>query len=108
LPVTLFWEAQAPIAEPYKVTVQLLDGAGQLVAQRDTQPGAGLRPTTTWQQGQALADRYGVPLPADLAPGRYALIVGVYHVATGERLPVTLEGEPPGDHLTLTNVAIGL
>jgi len=106
LPVTLFWEAQASIAEPYKVTVQLLDGVGQLVAQRDTQPGAGLRPTTTWQQGQVLADRYGVPLPADLAPGRYTLIVGVYHVATGERLPVTLDSAAAGDHLTLTSVGV--
>jgi len=106
LPVTLFWEAQAPIAEPYKVTVQLLDGVGQLVAQRDTQPGAGLRPTTTWQQGQVLTDRYGVPLPADLAPGRYTLIVGVYHVATGERLPVTLDSAAAGDHLSLTSVGV--
>jgi len=106
LPVTLFWEAQAPIAEPFKVTVQLLDGAGQLVAQRDAQPGAGLRPTTTWQQGQVLADRYGVPLPADLAPGRYTLIVGVYHIATGERLPVTLDGAAADDHLTLTSVGV--
>jgi len=106
LPVTLFWEAQAPIAEPFKVTVQLLDGVGQLVAQRDTQPGAGLRPTTTWQQGQVLADRYGVPLPADLAPGRYTLIVGVYHIATGERLPVTLDSAAAGDHLTLTSVGV--
>jgi 4-amino-4-deoxy-L-arabinose transferase-like glycosyltransferase len=106
LPVTLFWEAQVPSAEPYKVTVQLLDGAGQLVAQRDAQPGAGLRPTTTWQQGQVLADRYGVPLPADLAPGRYTLIVGVYHIATGERLPVTLDSAAVGDHLSLTSVGV--
>ena len=107
LPVTLFWEAQSPVTERYKVTVQLLDGAGQLAAQVDTEPGDGLTPTTTWEPGQVLSDHYGVLLPADLPPGRYTLIAGLYHVASGERLPVTLDGEPVGDHLVLGSVKVG-
>jgi len=106
LPVTLFWEAQAPVAERYKVTVQLLDGAGQLIAQVDTEPGDGLTPTTTWDPGQVLAGRYGVLLPSGLPPGRYTLVVGLYHITTGERLPVALDGEPVGDHLPLHNISI--
>ena len=106
LPVTLFWEAQAPVAERYKVTVQLLDGAGQLIAQVDTEPGDGLVPTTTWDPGQVLADRYGVPIPSDLPSGRYTLVVGLYHITTGERLPVALDGEPVGDHLPLHSISI--
>jgi len=106
LPVTLFWKARSPITERYKVTVQLLDGAGQLVAQRDSEPGDGLMPTTTWEPGQILADRYGVSLPPDLPPGHYTLIVGLYHIATGERSPVTLGGEPSGDHLILCGVEV--
>jgi hypothetical protein len=106
LPATLFWETQTAIPEPYKVTVQLLDGAGQLVAQHDTEPGDGLTPTTIWEPGQVLADRQGVPLPADLAPGRYTLVVGLYHVATGERLPVTLSDASLGDHLILEQVEV--
>ena len=108
LPVTLFWEAQAPIAERYKVTVQLLDGAGQLVAQVDTEPGDGLMPTTTWQVGQVVTDRYGVPLPADLPPGCYTLIVALYHATSGERLPVVLNGASLGDHLRLSDIIIAL
>ena len=100
LPVTLFWEAQSPVAERYKVTVQLLDGAGQLVTQVDTEPGDGLAPTSTWQVAQILADRYGIPIPPDLAPGRYTLIAGLYHVASGERLPVATGG----DHVVLCDV----
>jgi 4-amino-4-deoxy-L-arabinose transferase-like glycosyltransferase len=106
LPATLFWETQAPIPEPYKVTVQLLDNAAQLVAQHDTEPGDGLTPTTIWEPGQVLADRHGIPLPTDLAPGRYALVVGLYHIATGERLSVTLSGESHGDHLILKQVEV--
>ena len=106
LPVTLFWEAQATVAERYKVTVQLLDGAGQLVAQQDTEPGDGLWPTNAWGPGQLLTDRYGVLVPSDLPPGRYTLIVGLYHVVSGERLPATLVGAPAGDHISLGDVEI--
>ena len=106
LPVTLFWETLASIPERYKVTIQLLDGAGQLVTQVDTEPGDGLALTTTWYPGQVLADRYGVPLPADLPSGRYPLIVGLYHTVSGERLPVILDGEPVGDHLSLGSVEV--
>ena len=102
LAVTIFWETQAPITERYKVTVQFLDSAGQLVAQHDTEPGDGLTPTTTWKPGQVLADRYGVPLPMDLSPGHYQLIVGLYHIATGERLSVAAGG----DHVVLCDVEV--
>jgi mannosyltransferase len=106
LPVTLFWEAQAPIAERYKATAQLLDGAGQLVAQRDTEPGGGLSLTINWKPGQVLADRYGILLPVDLSPGRYTLIVGLYPIANGERLPVILDGKPVGDHLPVGSIQV--
>jgi mannosyltransferase len=106
VPVTLFWEAQAPIAEQYKVTVQLLDGEGHLVAQVDTEPRDGLAPTTSWQSDQALIDRYGLLLPPDAPPGRCSLIVALYHLASGERLPVVLDGTAVGTHLILSDVAI--
>ena len=102
LPVTLFWEAQAPVAERYKVTIQLLDATGQLIAQHDTEPGDGLNPTTIWNPGQVIADRYGVILPPNLPSGRYTLIAGLYHVITAERLP-TATGS---DHVILGDVEI--
>jgi len=100
--VTLFWEAQAPVAERYKVTIQLLDATGQLIAQHDTEPGDGLNPTTIWNPGQVIADRYGVILPPNLPSGRYTLIAGLYHVITAERLP-TATGS---DHVILGDVEI--
>jgi mannosyltransferase len=106
LPVTLFWEAETPATERYKVTVQLLDGAGQLVAQHDTEPGGGLMPTDTWQPGQAVTDRCGILLPADLSPGSYTLVVALYHSTGGERLPVTLDGDPVSDHLVLSDIEV--
>jgi len=101
LSVTLFWRSQKAVAERYKVTVQLLDERGELAAQHDAEPGAELAPTSAWRPGQLVVDRHGISLPADLPPGPYRLIVGLYHIGTGERLPVTLEGHPLGDHLLL-------
>jgi hypothetical protein len=102
LPVTLFWEAEAPIAERYKVTVQLIDGAGQLITQHDGEPGDNLIPTTIWEPGRSLADRHGIPLPYSLPAGRYRLIVGLYHITSGERLPVAAGG----GHVVLCDVEV--
>jgi mannosyltransferase len=106
LPVTLFWEALAAISEPYKVSVQLLDEAGQLVAQHDAEPVGDLVPTTAWQPGQLVADRHGIYLPDDLPAARYTLAVAVYHAYSGERLPVAVEGESTGDYLPLTVIQV--
>jgi mannosyltransferase len=104
VPVTLFWEAEAPITERYKVTVQLIDSGGQLITQHDGEPGDNLMPTTIWEPGRSLADRHGIPLPYDLPAGRYRLIVGLYHITTGERLPVAAGG----GHVVLCDVEVRL
>jgi 4-amino-4-deoxy-L-arabinose transferase-like glycosyltransferase len=106
LPVTLFWEARDPISDPYKVTVQLLGDAGPPIAQHDGEPVGGFAPTTLWQPGQTVTDRHGILLPTDLPPGNYTLVVAVYHAATGERLPVVLNGQSVGDYLPLAETAI--
>jgi hypothetical protein len=106
VPVTLFWEAESSVREPYKVTLQLLDDGGNLSAQVDTVPRDGLAPTPSWEVGQVLTDRYGLRLPQTLSPGRYSLIVAVYHAASGERLGVAVDGEEMGDHLVLRDVMV--
>jgi hypothetical protein len=108
VPTTLFWEAEHALDQPYKITLQLLDGMGNLVAQIDTVPRDGLAPTPSWQPGEVMADRYGVLLPPELSANRYTLIVAVYHAATGERLPVLVEGQHAGDHLPLSDVVVAL
>jgi 4-amino-4-deoxy-L-arabinose transferase-like glycosyltransferase len=106
LPVTLFWQAGRAIGQSYKISLQLLDGAGNLVAQVDTVPRDGLAPTTSWHSGEVLMDRYGIHLSPDLSAGRFPLIVAVYHASTGERLPAVLDGQPIGDHLPLAEVIV--
>lgn len=105
--LTLFWRAEAEVDERYKVFVHLLDGQGRLLAQRDSEPVSGSRPTTTWAPGEVVADNCGVLLPEDLPPADYHLVVGIYLPSTGERLSVLGEGgEVVGDSIPLASVQV--
>jgi hypothetical protein len=105
VPVTLFWQASAVPGSRLKVFVHLLDASGQLRAQTDAEPVGGFRPTTTWQPGEMIVDRYGLRLPEDLPSGYYSVNVGMYDSA-GTRLRVMQEGQPSGDTFSLGTVSV--
>ena len=103
--VRLSWLATAPIEERYKVTLQLLDPADQVVAQVDSEPVGGVRPTTSWTPGEPVVDGYGLPIPLATPPGQYPLILALYDAATGQRLPVVGPGSEE-DYLLLGSITI--
>jgi mannosyltransferase len=78
LQLALFWQANASLTTRYKVFVHVLDASDRIVAQIDREPGGELVPTTIWQPGQTIIDRYGVLIPPEAAPGRYRIAVGLY------------------------------
>ncbi len=82
----LLWQASAPITQTYKVSVQLLDERGQVVAQHDSEPAGGSRPTTGWAPGEVVTDNHGVAVPVGVPPGVYKLAAVVYNGETGARL----------------------
>jgi hypothetical protein len=101
LSLSLYWETIAQPDRDYKVFVQLMSPEGQLVAQRDSQPLDGFRPTSTWRPGQEITDRYGLLLPDALPSGVYQLVVGMYDGETGDRLKVSGEGIQAGADMIL-------
>ncbi len=102
LPLTLTWQGLAPMSEDYTVFVQVLDAADRIVGQVDAWPVQGTRPTSSWRPGEAVVDPHLVQLSADMPPGEYRLITGLYLLATGRRLPVVDEaGSPTADRVEL-------
>ncbi|MEZ4516999.1 MAG: hypothetical protein R3C44_09245 [Chloroflexota bacterium] len=90
----LQWSADTVVEQPYKVFVHLIDNAGNVVAQRDSEPVGGSRPTTTWEAGETIIDNYGLLIPLGTSPGQYRLIVGLYNpFEPSIRLPVTINGQ---------------
>ncbi len=107
LHVRLFWQAQEPVDERYKVTLQLLDENGQLVEQRDAEPGGGQAPTDTWQRLRRVADNHALVIPPNTDAANLTLIVALYNATQPEqRLPVTDIGGTTADHLTLTTISV--
>ena len=86
LPVTLTWQAVAPLPVDYTVFLQLIAAGGHLAAQHDGPPQGGYLPTSQWPVAEPVADRRGLLIPATLSPGDYRLIVGLYNPADGSRL----------------------
>jgi hypothetical protein len=82
--VTLHWRVMAPSERQLRVFVHLVDDAGRVVAQQD---GLGFE-APEWRAGDQFADFHTITPPGDLPAGEYRLLVGMYDIATGERLPI--------------------
>lgn len=99
--VTLYWQVLAQTAESYHAFVHVVDADGRLVAQRDQIPAAGSRPTTSWVEGEIIADAYVfAQWPAEAE----RILVGMY--AAGRQGPQRLPwydaaGSPLGDVLVI-------
>ncbi len=91
--IDLFWHVEAAPAHDYTVFLHGLDAGGEMVAQNDGPPLGGRYPTSLWRPGQNLSDHH--TLPAN--PAITAVAVGLYRPDTGDRLPVTQDGQPVPD-----------
>ncbi len=96
LRLILTWRTHVPPTADYTMFVHLTSGDGFVKTQHDRQPFDGLRPTSGWQPGLILADRYDLPLDDSLTPGEYLLLAGLYDPTTGERLAVVEGPHGPG------------
>ena len=91
--LTLFWQTAVPLETRYKIFLHIVDEAGRIVAQRDSEPGGGLAITTEWELGAVVVDNHGILLPPTLENGRYALRMGLYDAFNpNDRLLIQLDG----------------
>jgi 4-amino-4-deoxy-L-arabinose transferase-like glycosyltransferase len=110
--VTLYWQAQAAIADDYHVFVHM-EGRGEMGSeaaiwgQADGRPVCWTYPTFDWRPGQIIADQHAINIEPDTPRGDYQLIVGMYLPESGARLDVLDEGgQPVGNFVELTVVSI--
>ncbi len=81
----LAWQADTTPNERLKVFVHMTDEAGAVLSQNDAEPQQGKAPTTSWQAGETILDRYALAIPAGAAAGNYYLNVGLYRPEDGWR-----------------------
>ncbi|MGH2520239.1 MAG: hypothetical protein ACRDF8_10575, partial [Chloroflexota bacterium] len=86
---SLFWQTDAPIGQRYKVFAHLLDSHNHVITQRDDEPVANTRPTTTWHPGETITDNYALLVPHTAPPGPYQIEVGLYGLTNPQRLRLT-------------------
>lgn len=100
--LTLYWEALSEMARDYTVFVHVLDATGNIVAQADHQPQDGNNPTSSWAPGEEIRDAVDLSLPMTVPSGDYRIEVGMYDLASGERLARNdANSAPAGDSLIL-------
>lgn len=92
LPVTLFWQSDAPLERSWTVAWFLAAPDSPPALQGwDSVPQAGLAPTAGWARGVTYPDNRAMRLPHNLPAGDYQMLVVLYRVdERGEvvRLPV--------------------
>ena len=104
--LTLYWQAIDRIEEDYTVFTHLLDSEGRLRAQKDNPPVNGFLPTSAWEAGEIIQDRYIIPLDPDIPLGEYQLEIGMYQLETGQRLELNGGPEGEGDRILLGKVEV--
>jgi len=87
--LVLYWQTDQPLDQNYTVFVHLLDAGGNLLAQADGVPYAGLYPLTNWQPGQIITDSRPIASLLPNAADLDTIAIGLYDPITGERLPAT-------------------
>ena len=106
--LTLYWRCRRRMGRDYKVFTHLLSQDGEILDQQDAQPRSGHHPTSSWQPGEVIVDRYRLTVPPDAQPGPYPLAMGMYFPDNGQRLPVRREGGTslPEGRIVLTELQV--
>jgi uncharacterized membrane protein len=81
------WRRVAPADRQYLTEWLILDRTGRTVASRVRYLGYMIDPPADWPPAQAMEERYTLPLPPSLTPGRYRLAMAVGGERGGHALP---------------------
>jgi hypothetical protein len=101
--LTLVWRGgEIPSDVSYTVFAQILNADGRVIAQSDSLPASGARPTTGWREGEYIEDGHTLTYNELAAPGEATLIVGLYATSNNQRVRLA-DGS---DYVVLDELAI--
>ena len=106
--LTLHWRAEGEMSTDYTVFTHLIDEEGNIWGQMDRQPLEGDYPTSFWDVGEVIEDEYILTINQDAPAGQYQLEVGMYELATRQRLPVLNEAGEVEDTRILLPLSIAV
>lgn len=93
--VEIDWQVDAtPGDQLLHAFVHLGDPTQTPLAQSDGPAMGGQYPSFLWEAGERFGETITLSVPPDLPPGRYPVNLGLYDFATGQRLPVVVDGQP--------------
>ena len=91
--LTLYWQSVTPINDDVVVFIHLLDSTGNMIIQADAPPTNNAYPTSWWSPGEVIADPHRLPIDSNTAK----VHLGLYHLDSGQRLPITASTLPTQD-----------
>jgi len=97
--LTLYYQGLSKMGTDYTVFTHLLGPYnpatdGPLWGQDDSEPCRRFYPTSSWDVGEIVIDKFTISIPAETPPGNYDLAMGFYQWPTLARLPVSDTGGP--------------
>ncbi len=94
--VNMDWQIIEPFERDWSIFIHLKTPEGVIIAQRDMYPGGGLLATSHLDLRQAWRNPVAVKVPrAAYAPATLDVMVGWYHLTTGERMTHSEDDESP-------------
>ena len=101
--LALYWEALREMEKNYTVFTHLLDEEGRMWGQHDKIAASETFPTSLWQRGTLIRDKFEFTVSPDAPPGKYVIAVGLYSDPLGlQRLPL----KSGGDKALLTEIEV--
>jgi hypothetical protein len=85
--VSLYWYVEQTPAAPLKVSLELRDRSGAVVARLWEAPHFGEPPADVWTAGWVYQDHHNLPVSPDLRPGEYTLTVALLDASSARPWP---------------------
>jgi len=101
IPLTLYWQALKAPRQNYDVLLQLTTPDGRTIAEYQSNPARGTRPTLSWLAAQQIVDAYQLIIPQSITPGAYQLRLAWINPDNNRKLTLISSGSLKSEQQTL-------